>query len=141
MQRQKQLRSFAVKAAQLMADRHCEDVRLVDVRGLSQVCDYVLIGTGTSDRQMRSVAQELEELGDEHENAVFRSSRDEGGTWIVIDFVDLVAHLFEPGQRTYYDLETLWSDGQTIEWEAQEKSEGRVSKAKSPRAAANRKVK
>jgi len=113
----KSLRSFAVKAAQLLDDRHCEDVRLMDVRGLSQVCDYVLIGSGTSDRQMKSVAQELEDLGEEHENAVFRSNRDEGGTWIVIDFVDVVAHLFEPNQRAYYDLEAMWSDAETVEWQ------------------------
>jgi len=88
----------------------------MDVRGLSQVCDYVLVGSGTSDRQMRSVAQELEELGEENQNTVYRSNRDEGGTWIVIDFVDMVAHLFEPNQRAYYDLESMWSDAETIDW-------------------------
>jgi ribosome-associated protein len=110
------VRSFAIQAAQLLEDRHCEDIRLMDVRGLSQVCDYVLIGSGTSDRQMKSVAHELEELGEETTNAVFRSSRDDGGTWIVIDFVDLVAHLFEPNQRAYYDLESMWSDAENVEW-------------------------
>ena len=88
----------------------------MDVRGLSQVCDYVLIGSGTSDRQMKAVAAELEDLGEEHGSKVFRSSRDDGGTWIVVDFVDLVAHLFEPNQRAYYDLETLWSDAERIQW-------------------------
>jgi ribosome-associated protein len=114
------VRSFAIQAAQLLADRHCEDIRLMDVRGLSQVCDYVLIGSGTSDRQMKSVAHELEELGEETHNTVFRTNRDEGGTWIVIDFVDLVAHLFEPGQRAYYDIETLWSDAETVPWKRQD---------------------
>lgn len=125
MPRSTNLRSFAVKAAELLADRHCEDIRLIDVRGVSQVCDYVLIGTGTSDRQMKSVAQELEDLGQEHHNAVFRSSRDEGGTWIVIDFVDLVAHLFEPAQRSYYDLETLWSDAQIVDWKRKDRKSGK----------------
>ena len=100
----------------LLDERHCEDVRLLDVGGLSQVCDFVLIGTGTSERQMKSVAQELEDLGEEHDNNVYRSDRDSGGTWIVIDFVDIVAHLFEPGQRAYYDLETLWSDAEVVDW-------------------------
>jgi ribosome-associated protein len=112
----KNTRHFAIEAARLMADRHCEDIRLVDVRGVSQVCDYVLIGSGTSDRQMKSVAHELEELGEESHNSVFRSNRDDGGTWIVIDFVDVVAHLFEPNQRAYYDLESMWSDGEIVEW-------------------------
>jgi ribosome-associated protein len=110
------VRKFAIEAARLLADRHCQEVRLLDVRGLSQVCDYVLIGSGTSERQMKSVAQELDDLGDEHDNPVFRSSQDSARTWIVIDFVDLVAHLFEPNQRTYYDLDSLWSDAERVEW-------------------------
>ncbi|MCH8166132.1 MAG: ribosome silencing factor [Planctomycetes bacterium] len=113
---QQQLRRFCIEAAQLLADRHCEDVRLLDVTGLSQVCDYVLIGSGTSDRQMKSLAEELADLGQERDNPMFRSSADNALTWIVIDFVDLVAHLFEPNQRAYYDLEGLWSDAQLVEW-------------------------
>jgi ribosome-associated protein len=109
------LRRFAVEAAKLCSDRHCEDVRLVDVRGISQVCDYLLIASGTSDRQMGSVASELEGLGKEHAHPCFRSSRDSSGTWIVIDFVDLVVHLFETEQRDYYALEELWSDGQSVD--------------------------
>ncbi len=112
-----QARAFAVDAARLMADRHCEDICVIDVRGLSQVCDFVLIGTGTSDRQMQSVGRELEDLGASSDQKPFRSHSDSDTTWIVIDFVDVVAHLFEPGRRAYYDLETLWSDGARIDWQ------------------------
>ena len=112
----KRLRDFAIEAARLMDDRHCQEVRLLNVRGLSQVCDYVLIGSGTSDRQMKSVAQELDDLGGRCENPAFRMNYDAAVTWIVIDFIDLVAHLFEPDQRAYYDLEGLWSDAQKVEW-------------------------
>lgn len=110
------MRDFAIEAARLMNDRHCQEVCLLDVRGLSQVCDYLLIGSGTSDRQMKSVAQELDDLGEEYDNPVFRSSQDSARTWIVIDFVHLVAHLFEPSQRAYYDLDSLWSDANRVEW-------------------------
>jgi ribosome-associated protein len=110
------LREFAVEAARLIHDRHCEDVKLLDVRGLSQVCDYVLLGSGTSDRQMKAIARELADLGDEHDNRCFRSSQDSDVTWVVVDFIDLVAHLFEPTQRAYYDLEDLWSDAPEIPW-------------------------
>ncbi len=89
----------------------------MDVRQVSQVCDFILIGTGTSERQMKSVAAELEDLGESMDNRVFRSNRDESTTWIVIDFVNVVAHLFEPGQRAYYDLESLWSDAERIDWQ------------------------
>jgi ribosome-associated protein len=122
---EQRVRRFAIEAARLVADRHCEDVRLLDVRNLSQVCDYVLIATGTSDRQMKSLAHELEELGQEHDSAMYRWSADEGATWIVIDFVDLVVHLFEPTRRAYYDLEGLWSDAAEVAWPREPQEAGR----------------
>ena len=94
---------------------------------LEELCDYVLIGSGTSDRQMKSLAEELADLGQACDNPMFRSSADNALTWIVIDFVDLVAHLFEPNQRAYYDLEGLWSDAQLVEWQ-QEKNGTEASK-------------
>ncbi|MBX3375262.1 MAG: ribosome silencing factor [Phycisphaeraceae bacterium] len=111
-----EVRAFAVEAARLAADRHCEDVRLLDVRGLSQVCDFVLVASGTSDRQMRSVADELADLGKASGHPAFRTNSDAESTWIVVDFVTVVAHLFEPGQRAYYDLESLWSDARPVAW-------------------------
>lgn len=110
------LQEFAIEAARLLADLRCEDVKLLDVRGISQVCDFVLIASGTSERQMKSVASDVEELGETMGHPVFRSNRDTGNTWIVTDFVDLVAHLFEPSHRAYYDLEHLWSDARVVEW-------------------------
>ncbi len=113
----KKLRDFAIEAARLIADRHCEDVRLLDVRGLSQVCDYVLIGSGTSDRQMKSLAEELADFGAEHDMPMMHRDVDTAVTWVVVDFIDLVAHLFEPAKRVFYDLESLWSDAQAVPWE------------------------
>ncbi len=110
------LREFAIEAARLIADRHCEDVRLLDVRGLSQVCDYVLIGSGTSDRQMKSLAEELDDLGAEHDMPMLHKDADTATTWVVVDFIDLVTHLFEPAKRAFYDLESLWSDAEAVPW-------------------------
>jgi ribosome-associated protein len=110
-----------------MADRHCEDVRILDVRGLSQVCDYLIIGSGTSDRQMWALAGELEDLGAGHGQKLFRQSADQAHTWVVLDFVDAVVHLFEPGQRAYYDLDGLWSDAESVSWERGQGREARAS--------------
>ena len=116
-ERRAMVREFAIEAARLLQDRHCEDVRLLDVHGLSQVCDFILIGSGTSDRQMKSVAHELKDLGKEHGQSIFRANSDNDATWIITDFVDLVVHLFEPNLRAYYDLEGMWSDSHPVEWE------------------------
>jgi len=112
---------FALCAARLLVDRHCEDVVLLDVSAVSQVCDFVLIGTGTSDRQMKSVADELAALGRELELPAFRKSIDKASTWIVSDFITVVTHLFEPQLRAYYDLEDLWADARRVEIEMEPK--------------------
>ncbi len=111
-----QVRGFAVEAARLLTDLKCSEVVLLDVHGHSQVCDYIVIGSGTSQRQMKSVAADVAELGDSMGMSAFRSNRDDGTTWIVVDFVDVVVHLFEPEQRLYYDLELMWSQARRIDW-------------------------
>lgn len=108
--------AFASEAGRLLASRHCEGVTLLDVKGLSQVCDYVLIATGTSDRQMKSVADEVASFGKEIHFPAFRKNIDTGATWIVVDFISVVVHLFEPQRRAYYDLEDLWSDAKRVEF-------------------------
>ncbi|MGP1272009.1 MAG: ribosome silencing factor [Phycisphaerales bacterium] len=110
-------RSFAAEAARLMADSKCTDVVALDLRGRSPVADSLVIGTGTSDRQMHSVADDLAELGRSAGYPALRTSSDDRATWIVIDFGTVIAHLFEPNTRAYYDLEMLWGDAEHIRWE------------------------
>ena len=111
------VQAFAIELARSLQDDKCTEGSLLDVRGLSQVCDYVLIGSGTSQRQMKSAAQSLEDLGKSQDNAPFRSSADSGTTWLVVDFVDVVVHIFEPEHRLYYDIESLWGTSHSVEWE------------------------
>jgi ribosome-associated protein len=111
-------RSFAVDAAALMAELKCSDVIVIDLEGRSEVCDFVVIGSGTSQRQMRSVGEAIDKMGKERGSPVWRSDADSGASWIVFDFVDVVVHLFEPGQRAFYDLEGIWSDAERVAWRA-----------------------
>ncbi|MDP7029315.1 MAG: ribosome silencing factor [Phycisphaerales bacterium] len=109
--------SFAIEAARLAVDRHCTDVRIFDVRGRSQVCDYVVVASGTSDRQVRSVAGELEDVGQARKMHRLRTNADPASTWVVVDFVDVVVHLFEPSRRAYYDIDELWSNAPEVEFD------------------------
>jgi len=113
-------RDFAIEAARTLAARHCTDVVLLDVERISHVCDFILIATGTSDRQMKGLATELKHLGQDWDMAVFRSNADDAATWIIADFVDVVVHLFEPNLRAYYDLEGMWPDAHRVEWRTTE---------------------
>ncbi|MFG0253295.1 MAG: ribosome silencing factor [Phycisphaerales bacterium JB038] len=120
-------RQFALQAARLMHTLHCTDVVALDVRGLSQVTDMFVIGSGTSNRQMKSVADDLDELAEDLGLEVFRRHTDAQVTWIVIDFVDVVVHLFEPTVRAYYDLEMLWGDAERLAWREEPQAEPSVS--------------
>ena len=108
--------AFAIELARTIEDSKCTEVVLLDVRGRRPETDFILIGSGTSQRQMRSVAQECEDLGKAKKNAPYRNSADTGTTWVVVDFVEIVVHLFEPEQRLYYDLELLYNGSKKVEW-------------------------
>jgi ribosome-associated protein len=90
---------------------------LLDVSEIREDMDYVLIASGTSDRQMRSVLKHLEDLGDASGSRCMRTSSDERATWLLADFVDVMVHLFEPHTRLHYDLEMLWGDAPRVDWE------------------------
>lgn len=109
-------RALAVDVARTLHDSRCEDVVVIDVRELSQVTDYLVVATGTSDRQMRSAADDAEEIAEETGHKAFGRSVDAASTWIILDFVDVVTHIFEPNTRAYYDLETLWGEGPQVDW-------------------------
>jgi ribosome-associated protein len=77
----------------------------------------MVLATGTSPRQMKSVADDLQELGESRRNRALSRVGDESGQWIVVDFVDVVAHIFSGESRSFYDLDNLWGDAKIVEWE------------------------
>jgi ribosome-associated protein len=100
-----------------MADgSHCKDVVILDVRGISPVTDFFILATATSGRQMRSVAVEIEELGEPRNFKSFGRNGHAGESWVLTDFVDVVLHIFSPTTRSYYDLDGLWGDAPRVEW-------------------------
>jgi ribosome-associated protein len=103
-------REAAVAAARAAAGKQAEDIAILDVHELIVITDYFVICSGTTERQVRTIVEEVErglrELGR-------RPVRREGETearWILLDYVDIVVHVFADEEREYYDLERLWSD-------------------------------
>jgi ribosome-associated protein len=104
-----------MEAAKLAAHTRCHNVAVLDVRGLSPVCDYFVLASGTSARQMRTVADEIIELGEkQHTKSIHRDGY-EGESWILVDFVDVIIHLFSDQARAYYDLDNLWGDAVRVD--------------------------
>jgi len=103
----------------LAADTHCQNVVILDLHGLSQITDYFVLATGTSARQMRSVSDEIVEMGAGRKFKALDRNGYEGESWILTDFVDVILHIFDPAARNYYDLDNLWGDAPRVEWKRQ----------------------
>jgi ribosome-associated protein len=112
------------RIAALCREKKAEDVVALDVRGIADYMDYLLIVTGRSARQNRAIADHvLRSLRGEKVRPLTRPGALDG-PWICLDFVDVVLHVFEPGARTYYDLELLWADAPRVDLEAEVKASG-----------------
>jgi ribosome-associated protein len=112
-------RRLAVDAARLASDSHASDVLVLDLRGISPVTDYFVIATGTSGRQLRSIAEDIRTHGKQTGQKVWQTAGLDGGQWIVLDFVDVVVHLFDAEHRRYYDLELIWGEAPRVEWDSE----------------------
>ena len=110
-------RAFAIEAARLTANTRCHNVVVLDVGGLSPVCDFFVIATGTSPRQMRTVADELVELAETQKFKPLGETGLDSATWVLVDCVDVIIHLFNDESRHYYDLDNLWGDAKPVEWQ------------------------
>ena len=105
---------FALTAARLAAGRHCSNIVVLDLKGKSPATDYFVIATGTSDRQMRTVADEICEEAKKQGQQRFGRAGYEQARWILLDFIDVVIHIFDKPYRDYYDLELLWGDAEKL---------------------------
>lgn len=95
-----------------LTDRKAVDLTVLDLRELSSATDYFVIASGTSEAHVRGMADRLLEGG-----PTGRPHHVEGlpqGRWVLLDYVDLVVHLFHPAQREFYQLERLWGDAPTL---------------------------
>lgn len=110
-------RTFAIEAARLAASTRCHSVVVLDMAGVSPVTDFYVIATGTSARQMRTVCDQIGELSQQMGLKNYRRSGYEGESWIAVDYVDVVLHVFSAEARTYYDLENLWGEAKRVNWE------------------------
>jgi ribosome-associated protein len=104
----KQLLSLAEEA---LADLKAREVRVMDVRKLTTVADYMVIASGTSDRHVRSIADRLVEQATRAGEPPFGVEGQDAGEWVLVDLQDVVVHIMQPRIRQHYKLESLWDMG------------------------------
>jgi ribosome-associated protein len=110
-------KDLAEAAARAASSKQGRDVVILDVRDLIVITDYFVIASGSSDRQVRTIAEEIERALREQGLKPVRREGERDGRWVLLDFVDFVAHVFLDDDRAYYDLERLWADAPRVAWE------------------------
>jgi ribosome-associated protein len=100
----------ARRAAAAALDKKAEKVVLVDLRAQSSYADFLVICSGTNERQLEAIAEAVESSLREIGDHPIGTEGTRGGRWVLLDFGDVVVHVFHEDERSYYDLEGLWSD-------------------------------
>ena len=113
-------RPTAVAAAQAAAAKQAADIAILDVRDLIVITDYFVIATGSTERQVKTIVDEVERvLREAHDVKPVRREGDADARWVLLDYIDVVVHVFAEAEREYYDLERLWADAPRVDWEPQ----------------------
>ena len=100
--------------AKVALDKKARDVLILDLKGLTIIADYFIICSGESTKHVRAIAETIEEKS---QKAGIKPIGIEGlpqSRWVLIDYGDVMVHIFEAGTRSYYELEKLWMDAQRI---------------------------
>lgn len=101
-------------AAEALLERNAREPVVLDLRGLSDATDYFLIASGDSDTHARAIAESVRERLDAAGFQPIGVEGTSGGRWILMDYVNLVVHVFLPRVRGFYQLERLWGDAPSV---------------------------
>ena len=100
----------ARRAAAAALEKKAVDVVLIDLRKQSSYADFLVVCSGTNDRQLEAIAEGVDKALRESGERPLGTEGARGGRWVLLDFGDVVVHVFSEDERAYYDLEGLWSD-------------------------------
>ena len=108
-------REMAKIVCEALADKKGEDIRAIDISQISVLADYFIIANGSSESQVRALVDNVEE---QLAKAGVEAKQREGvglGSWVLLDFGDVIVHVFDRENRLFYNLERIWSDGKSID--------------------------
>lgn len=102
---------IAVDAA---ADKKASDILLLDIREVTTIADYFVVCTGQNSRQIQAIAESIDEVLKQKGWQLFQREGNPETGWILLDFGDIIIHIFSPNEREYYQLERLWGQAKTV---------------------------
>lgn len=95
-------------------DKKAEDIQIIDIREVSCMADYFVIANGTNINQVHALCDNVSEELAKLKTLTKQTEGYTAGNWILMDYGDIIVHLFDKESRSYYDLERIWKDGQNI---------------------------
>ena len=102
---------LAAHAVEAMADKKAKDITVIDLRDVSNMADFFVVGTGESDLQVRAIANGvMDHIEEVCEELPWKREGLDHLRWVLLDYVDLVVHVFLPGRRDHYRIERLWGE-------------------------------
>ncbi len=109
--------ALAMAIANAADDRKADDIAILQVGDASYLADYFVIATGFTNVQVRAIARSIETtLATDHGRSPLRTEGTEEGKWVIYDYGEVIAHIFQPREREYYDLESFWGHVKRIEF-------------------------
>ena len=107
-------KTLVEKIVKVLDDKKAEEIKVIKISELTVMSDYFIIANGTSNTHVRALAEEVEDvIAKEGEEARSIEGRSTG--WILLDYSEVVVHIFTPRDREYYNLERLWQDGEELD--------------------------
>ena len=107
----------AIESARLCHELKAEDIVILDMRKLTQICDYFVLATGASDRQLKAIAERIRLHLKEQGVVKLGIEGQPASHWMLLDYCDVIIHIFDPEARAYYQLEMLWGDAPVVNWQ------------------------
>ena len=107
-------RALALEIAEVLADTPAADTVVLDISKRSSFADFFVICSGENERQLRAISTSVRSKLADSGQQPRRSEGDSASGWIVVDYADVVVHVFDTGQRSFYQLEDVWSDAVTV---------------------------
>ena len=110
-----EIKKMAGLAIEALEDKKAEDIRVIDISEVSVLADYFLIASGKNRNQLQALADEVEEKLGRAGYPMKQSEGYDSANWILLDFGDIIIHLFDQENRLFYDLKRIWRDGKQID--------------------------
>lgn len=108
-------REYCKLAVAALEDRKAEDVKVIDIQEISPIADYFIIANGTNQNQIQAMRDAADEALYKAGLKVKQVEGNQNSTWILMDYGDVIIHIFSKEDRLFYDLERIWRDGKMID--------------------------